>query len=327
MTPSRRRPTLHDCRTLEGVLHPKIEALRAQHGALRASWETADIFGAERFRRDLGGLDARWKDAQRALARVRQGRRASLTPAEPAYDRLVRAVRQGGATAPLRRGDLAELTRRLHRRAGSFGFDLAEVWNSNPAVSAWNDFQAYTGHVKNLRDCSDLIRAFSVAMPDTRNAFTSLEPAWRSLSPADVDAFARDLESVENAWKAAVDRVQPMLDEYGPSDTTAAQDEWDGLNKAAALVVPLTARLARARADIARAGALPPALHFRPIPQPTRDARDDFMHATDPKAPDAAWYIAPWKNPWILGGLAVGSLGVVAWTLTEVRALLPASSR
>lgn len=343
------KSSIADCRHLESALDLKIRSLRTAHGELRASWERTDIFGAERYARDLAGLEARWKDARGMLGRVRVGRRAAMTPAQAAYDRLVRAVRQGGATAPMQRGDLAELTRRLQKRAGTlpgFGFEWSEVWNANPAVSAYNDFQAWTGNVKNLKDCADMITVFRVAIPDLVHNFDLLAPAWRAVSPEGVEAFARDVGAMQAAWNAAVARVQPMLNEYGASDTTAAQEEWDALNAAAGQTVPLNARLAQGRRAVATSGGPAPAFVNRPLPQPKADSQDGFMKWTDPnrggvpgmladagsrlvgdkngeRRGDTPWYADPLGNRWIQAGLVVGAIGVVGYTLSEVRAVLP----
>ncbi len=156
--------TVADCQALALALHPKVRGLRAAYDRVRPQWEARDLFGAQRYARDLSHLESRWRTAVKSAQKVRIPRQhgVSTTFADKPYAKMVRAVRQGGADAPPRGGDLHEMSVRLRRvyaklRPAVFGYDASDPYASAMTASGAGLAGSGSGLTKSVADCAQLV--------------------------------------------------------------------------------------------------------------------------------------------------------------------------
>jgi len=344
------RRTVADCIKLDSALRPRIRALRAAYSQARPQWEAQDIFGSERFGVDLAKLESRYQAAVTHAQKTPVHRRRGVfgSPAQSGYDRLVSAVRQAGAGGPSRPGDLQELTRRLRpvlrRHAPGFGLDLLNTAKTvgetvlegplAPAIAAATlaeKIPIWAGYNKSLKDCNDLMVNYSKWIPQLASQFDAFQPTWRAKDSAAVDSFYQQLYDLQTSWQSAVNAVQPMLNDSGPSDSVNAQSQFDALNAAAMKMGPLAQTLQDAKASVS---STTPPVTFSPAVQPTPSGSDSFYANTSKL--DVISSLTGGQNlggrnvnnvdwtAWLLGGAAVavvgyiGYLGVTAYGASKI---------
>jgi hypothetical protein len=243
--------TVADCQALASQLHPQILGLRTAFGKLRPAWQRHDVFGAERYAKDLDALCTRWgaaiRDAQRVY--IHPSRGAGLTFAPRQYERMIRAVRHDRTQQKPQPADLVALGRRLHTASrklqSSFGYDILHPFDS--ALTA-------SGVVKSMNDCANLIGQYGSGMNALPGMWSAARAAWQTSMGVSGAALSDriyngPLSQFLTDWSGAllgvalklgdpsacklspVDFAQLILSDRG-NESNPAQDEYDALMKA-----------------------------------------------------------------------------------------------
>jgi hypothetical protein len=340
------RKTLADCAKLEAALAPALLSLDRDFHHVRPVWVEKSPFASLAWERDAKALFRRWNAATALAGRIGVPRRSTprTTPADAAYLAMVRAVRQGGPSAAPRTGDLTDLTRRLRyvaRRLPRAGFGM-------------DSFGQHT-----YDDLVALTHLYDGQIAQLRQRFETVRGAWTSRDASKAADFAQDLGLLEVRWAAVhakadsalggaaglwnklamngaemyyAEYMKVIVQGYPPDGAHVQKGDYSDLDtrlkaaeSAAGVATPSPAVRGYAAPDtgFAKPGWADPnqggvlgtlgnlGAHL---------ANDKPM---EQRGPDP-WYVAPLSNPWIVGGLVVGSIGVVGYTLGQVRALLPA---
>lgn len=375
--------TVADCKSLAQALHPKLLGLRAAYAKLRPQWEAHDLFGAQRYAGDLARLEGRWGAAVEGARRVRVcDGQEGVTVAGRQFDRMVRAVRQGGMTGAPRGDDLAGMSVRL-RRAGRklgvrFGYDVLAPFDS--ALTA-------SGSVKSIADCAGIIAQYGDTIGAMGNVWQQARSAWGLTGAATADAiYNGPLGKLQSDWASAVTGValkagDPGMVSLGPSGmskllmsdsgnaSNPAQDEYDALMAAVTELSGVMQLLARGQQMFGGgstvgfgddsgdstfttnpSGATVPANSGQPLQDKDSKVNEelgkmgqatnpflpvstdtppsgngtstpslwDRVFGTNPTIPSA---LNPLDSPWVKGALVVGGIGVLGYTLSQIKGL------
>ncbi len=277
-----RTPTLTDCQTLARMLHPRIVGLDAAYGQVRPLWEARDLFGARRFAKDLQALKGRWGQAVRTAQKHRAGPFGKVSAEKP-FERMVRAVRQGGMASTERAGDLTEMTRRLegvHTALGASRASRTTAKGSGKSRIGYDVLQPFDsalaagGSVRSVADCGAWLAQYG----DSVAALVNLDPdTWRTYyealvfkaSPSAGDNAYADLNKIRDDWASvlvslALKAGDPAYAKMSPSEfaQTIAMDSGNASNPAADEYDQLMGILAQAAAWKTQLKALIPESTF-----------------------------------------------------------------
>jgi hypothetical protein len=342
------KKTLADCTRLHDALHPRVQSVQNAYAQLRQPWQERDIFSAERTAKDVRGLETRWANAEtelRTLVERAPHAHPGLTPAQSTYDRMVRAVRQGGWTAPERPGDLAELHRRVRKAARKLGGARHAAVRGE--ASFGGEFGDDLFNNKTYADLVQLTHNYDGWIAQLRQRYNTIAAAWTAANPGASAAFAADLGGLEARWAAvhneAAGTVNSAANYVGLGNDyfywkyLAAICQKCTAGNQAAQQTPgdyqdLFARLSAAERSL---GVTPPPAY--PAAPPAPDSGLDFLKATDPKKPGILGALAnagkritddpnPFNNPWVQGAIVIVGIGVVGYTLSQFRAFVPSGA-
>jgi len=283
---------------------------------------------------------------------------AKATPPTAAPAPFVSSLPGGWTAAP---SIYERDTSLLVQPAGQFGFDVfhpidsARAWASG--LKSLKDcldlITNYGVWIQELGPQWDAVQyQWGQKSPEGRTNFYAsllkLQNDWK----AAIVAFATKTglsnpQSYADTPTASIVQTTSNITDLG---STAAQAEYDQLLAAAQEFTALKNELQAGVITLGIPAASVPAFSA-PI-QPKPDVNEDFYKLSDPNAPGVLgglsalggklagakpgeggatpggphdWWLDPFSNPWVVGGAVVIGIGVVGWTLGQVRALVPVS--
>ena len=308
--------TLHDCYTLASSVQNTLAALRPQ---------STDVFEAERLAGQVRVLYTRFRGAVEAIQKIKALKGgAEVTPCEALYVRLLRISNDARALEP------------------RFGFDV---------LSPWDSVKAYLGTTPSLRDGWLLVKNYGPWIRNLGDDFDALQAAWTAQDIDAVQAFDVGLTDLRQSFEQAANLLgqtqgvtfAPAFEKWadtadvalaGPGlDTTAGSGAYDVLLGAIGKFAPLRDKLALAHRTLGVTSTVP----WAGVSQQNAPTGADALYSTlttgtvgalgdigekivtGRVADGGGWWTDPLKSPWIVGGLTVAAVGVVGYTLAQIK--------